>query len=212
MPLVIARTGYTGEDMGFEILVHPDHSEKLWKAILKTGEVYDLKPAGLGSRDSTRIEAGLPLYGSELAGLLDITPIEAGFPGYVKYHKPFFVGRRALLEKEKDRHREIIRFRCTQQRSRKPNQGDDIVTLDGKKIGIVTSCSVGSEGCLIGLGLLDQLAVEPGTELKVVSERGQRLQQNLKKDRKISTEIEVTVLPRFPEKDGQLPAWMLSGD
>jgi glycine hydroxymethyltransferase len=212
MSLVVARTGYTGEDVGFEILVHPDQSEKLWKSILKVGEDFGVKPAGLGCRDSTRIEAGLPLYGSELAGPLDISPIEAGFPGYVKYHKPFFVGREALLQKENGRQREIVRFRCTQKRSRKPNQGDEIVNQEGKKIGQVTSCSVGSEGCLIGLGLLEQLGTEPGIELKVVSQRGQRLQQNVGSDRKISTEIEITVLPRFPEKGTQLPSWMLSGD
>ena len=71
IPLVIARTGYTGENWGFEILVHPDLMGNLWKLIMKYGEPFGIKPAGLACRDSTRIEAGLPLYGQELAGPLN---------------------------------------------------------------------------------------------------------------------------------------------
>jgi glycine hydroxymethyltransferase len=212
IPLVIARTGYTGENWGFEILVHPDQIEKLWKGILKVGKDLGVKPAGLGCRDSTRIEAGLPLYGHELAGPLDISPIEAGFPGYVKYHKPFFVGREALLAKEKDREREIIRFRCTEKRSRKPDQGDPVVNGQGEEIGQVTSCSIGGEGFLIGLAILDKKWTEPGVELKVLSQRGKNLQESLQDDKKVSTQIEILVLPRFPEKGGLLPPWLLSGD
>jgi len=212
IPLVIARTGYTGEDIGYEILVNPKNAERLWKHILKAGETYGVKPAGLGCRDSTRIEAGLPLYGSELAGPLGISPVEAGFPGYVKYHKPFFVGRDSLLQKEKDRQREIIRFRCSQKRSRKPDHGDPILNEGGEEIGQVTSCSVGAEGCLLGLALIKKDGVSPGMELEVLSLRGKDLQKSISDEKRVSTQIEITVLPRFPEKGGQLPPWMLSGD
>lgn len=212
IPLVIARTGYTGENWGFEMLVHPDQMEKLWKTILKAGKPFAIKPAGLACRDSTRIEAGLPLYGSELAGAMDISPAEAGFPGYVKYHKPFFIGREMLLKKEKERLRELIRFRCTQKRSRRPDQGDPVVNPQGEEIGQITSCSIGEEGCLVGLAILDKNWGVPGSALQVLSLRGKSLQEGLGEKAKVSTQIDITVLERFPEKTGQLPPWLLGGD
>ncbi len=72
--LVIARTGYTGEDIGYEIFVHPDRAVAFWETLLEAGEPFGLQPCGLACRDSTRTEAGLPLYGHELAGPFDISP------------------------------------------------------------------------------------------------------------------------------------------
>jgi glycine hydroxymethyltransferase len=212
IPLVIARTGYTGESWGFEILVHPDQMEKLWNLILKFGEPFGVKPAGLACRDSTRIEAGLPLYGQELAGPLEISPVEAGFPGYVKYHKPYFIGREALLMKERSPQREIIRFRCTQKRSRRPSHGDPVVNGGGEEIGEVTSCSVGTEGCLVGLALIQKDQVEFGKLLTVLSLRGKSLQESLQDNKRVSTQIEIEIIPRFPEKEGLLPPWLLAAD
>ena len=120
IPLVIARTGYTGEDIGYEIFVHPDQAVDLWNTILEKGEPYGVKPTGLAARDSTRTEFGLPLYGHELAGSLNIAPIEAGFPGYVKFHKPFFIGRDALLAREGKRTMEVLRFRMDDKGVRVP--------------------------------------------------------------------------------------------
>jgi len=212
IPLIIARTGYTGENWGFEMLVHPDQMEKLWKAILEAGKSFGIKPAGLACRDSTRIEAGLPLYGSELAGPMDISPIEAGFPGYVKYHKPFFIGRDMLLKRENERQRELVRFRCTRKRSRKPDQGDPVVNLQGEEIGQITSCSVGVDGCLVGLAILDKNWGAPGTALQVLSLRGKSLQDGLGEKAKVTTLIDIILIDRFPEKTGQLPPWLLGGD
>ena len=212
IPLVIARTGYTGENWGFEILVHPDQMEKLWKGILKAGEDFGIQLAGLACRDSTRIEAGLPLYGHELAGDLAITPVEAGFAGYVKYHKPFFVGRDILLRKEKERQREIIRFRCSEKRSRKPDQGDPVVNSLGEEIGQITSCSVGTDGYLMGLAILEKKWAVPETHLQVISLRGQSLQDSLQENKKVSTMIDITVISRFPDRSGELPPWLLGGD
>jgi len=212
IPLVIARTGYTGESWGFEILVHPDEMVRLWQAILKAGEPWGVKPAGLACRDSTRIEAGLPLYGQELAGTLGIKPVEAGFPGYVKYHKPFFIGRDALLAREAGRQKEIIRFRCSEKRCRRPNLNDPVIDQAGKEVGIVTSCSVDVEGYLVGLALVERRCTSPGTLLQVLSLRGQSLQDTMSWDRQVSTQIDIHVLTRFPEKDSQKPAWMAGED
>ncbi len=212
IPLVVARTGYTGENWGFEILVHPDQIDILWKRILEVGEEFGVKPAGLACRDSTRIEAGLPLYGHELSGPLDITPIEAGFPGYVKYHKPFFIGREALLAKEKIRQRELIRFRCNLKRTRRPKMNNPIYDGNGHQVGLVTSCSVDVEGFLVGLALVDRSCVSSGCQLIVYTAKSTTTQEDKLQDVKNSYPIEVTVLTRFPEKDGQKPSWMRGED
>lgn len=212
IPLVIARTGYTGENWGFEILVHPGQMAKLWNLILEAGEPFGVKPAGLACRDSTRIEAGLPLYGHELAGPLGITPVEAGFPGYVKYHKPFFIGRDALLAREESRQREIVRFRCDQKRTRRPKELDLIINKDNQQVGQVTSCSMDVEGNLVGLALVDRQLTSPGTALTVCTAAGGSRGDCLLIDGQSVLPIAITVLTRFPEKDGLKPAWMAGED
>jgi len=212
IPLVVARTGYTGETWGFEILVHPEQIVKLWNLILKAGQPFGVKPAGLACRDSTRIEAGLPLYGHELAGALGITPVEAGFPGYVKYHKPFFVGRDALLAIEASRQREIVRFRCDQKRTRRPKELDLIIDKDNQQVGQVTSCSMDVDGNLVGLALVDREMISLGTELTVCTAAGGSRGDFLQIDGQSLLPIAITVLTRFPEKDGKKPAWMAGED
>lgn len=98
--LLVARTGYTGED-GFELFVDADRAVELWRALLAAGEPLGLVPAGLSARDSLRLEAGMPLYGHELDETT--TPFEAGMGRVVKLDKtdeagaPLpFVGRAAL--------------------------------------------------------------------------------------------------------------------
>ncbi len=151
--LYLARTGYTGELMAFEIFVHPAAAPALWHALLEAGEPFGLQPVGLAARDSLRIEAGLPLYGHELAGPLDLNPADAGFDPYVKLYKPFFVGKDAYLAHEQRRQARLIRFRFAEEHAPVPRQGDVIVSRKGRVVGAVTSCSVDSEGWLTGLGL-----------------------------------------------------------
>ncbi len=212
IPLVIARTGYTGEEWGYEILVHPDQLEDLWWAILEAGEAFGVKPAGLACRDSTRIEAGLPLYGHELAGPFDITPVEAGFPGYVKYHKPFFIGRSALLAREKDRKRELIRFRVNQKGVRRPHIGDPVVSKRGGQIGQVTSCSIDVEGYLVGLAIVDKRYNVPETPIAIFPLHGKSLDEALLRRNRVTLPVEATVLTRFPETEEARPAWMSESD
>ncbi len=92
-PLLIARTGYTGED-GYELLIPNAHVGALWDALLAAGAPLGLVPAGLAARDTLRLEAGMPLYGHELS--LDIVPAQAGLGRAVAADKPDFVGRAGL--------------------------------------------------------------------------------------------------------------------
>ncbi len=203
IPLVIARTGYTGEEWGYELFVHPDEAERLWEAILEAGKPFGVKPAGLGARDSTRTEAGLPLYGHELAGPFDISPIEAGFPGYVKYHKPFFIGRDALLAREEGRSREVIRFRINEKGVRIPHTGDPVVNRKGQQIGHVTSCSIDLEGYLVGLAIVEKRYNVPETPVAIFPLGGKSLDEALLQGRRVTLPVEATVLTRFPERGGR---------
>jgi aminomethyltransferase len=93
-PVLVARTGYTGED-GFELYASPDDAPTLWNALLETGAGAGLVPAGLASRDTLRLEAGMPLYGHELG--TDTLPVQAGLGRVVVLDKPGdFVGRAAV--------------------------------------------------------------------------------------------------------------------
>ncbi len=93
--LLIARTGYTGED-GFEIFVPAHRALEIWERLLEKDE--NLKPAGLGARDTLRLEACFPLYGHELDE--ETSPLEVGYSWVVKFQKQDFIGRTALLKKK----------------------------------------------------------------------------------------------------------------
>ncbi|MWC27838.1 glycine cleavage system aminomethyltransferase GcvT [Paenibacillus sp. MMS18-CY102] len=92
---LVSRTGYTGED-GFELYVDAVDAPVLWNGLLQAGERYGAVPAGLGARDTLRLEARLPLYGHELSA--SVSPIEAGLRAFVKTGKGEFIGRSVLLE------------------------------------------------------------------------------------------------------------------
>ena len=91
---LVSRNGYTGED-GFEIYTDNEGVIKIWKDLLEAGEEFGLKPAGLGSRDTLRFEAMLPLYGQEISE--DMNPLEAGLKFFVKFNKESdFIGKDEL--------------------------------------------------------------------------------------------------------------------
>jgi aminomethyltransferase len=96
---MIARTGYTGED-GFEIFCEAPEGEKLWGALMDAGGRDGLQPAGLGARDTLRLERALPLYGHELDD--STTPLEAGLDWVVKLSKDSFLGRDELVRQKQD--------------------------------------------------------------------------------------------------------------
>ncbi len=194
-PIYIARTGYTGEEVGYEIFVTAETAPQLWNALLNAG----VTPVGLAARDSLRIEAGLPLWGQELAGPLAVSPIEAGFEGFVKYHKPFFVGRQPLLAKESARSRTIIRFQVDTQKARRPYFGDPVLDERGRQIGQVTSCSLNTQKQLQGLALVGLKYTKPGMKLAVVPLRGRPLKTMLAKENQIVVPIPISVLTRFTD-------------
>jgi len=92
---LVARTGYTGED-GFELFCAADDAVRVWDALAAAGAPFGLLPCGLASRDTLRLEAGMPLYGNELGR--DVNPYEANLGRVVKLEKGDFVGRAALAE------------------------------------------------------------------------------------------------------------------
>jgi glycine cleavage system T protein len=203
--LIVARTGYTGEECGFELLVHPERAVELWDVLLEKGVAFGLKPCGLAARDSTRIEAGFPLYGHELEGEYGIKPSEAGFAPYVKFHKPFFVGRKRCLEVELTKKMEVVRFRVNEKGVRAIRDGDPVVNKRGQYIGRVTSCTlVGDKQ--IGLAYVDKRANLPGTEIGIFpSSHGEegllKALKDLSNGDKVPLNVWATVLTRFPSKE-----------
>ncbi len=203
--LVIARTGYTGEDIGYELFVHPDRAVEFWETLLAAGQPFGLQPAGLAARDSTRTEAGLPLYGHELAGPFNISPAGARFAAYAKLHKPYFVGRNAYLEAEKTRTMEVARFRMNTRGVRMPKTGDPVVNARGQAIGWVTSAAVDVDGVILGLAYVQSRYAKPGDDIgifnvpaKPVVEKNNKAE--LQPGDKVALPDSATLLPRFPNK------------
>ena len=204
--LIVARTGYTGEEYGFELLVHPDRAVELWNALLEKGaaSLGGIKPCGLAARDSTRIEAGFPLYGHELEGEHGIKPTEAGFAPYVRFHKPFFIGRRQCLELELSKKMEVVRFRVIEKGVRAVRGGDPVVNRRGQYIGRVTSCTLVGER-QIGLAYVDKRHNVPGTEIGVfpsshAEEAAAKALGDLAAGDKVPLNVWATVVTRFPDK------------
>jgi glycine hydroxymethyltransferase len=206
MELIVSRTGYTGEDIAYELYLHPDNAVKMWNLLLEKGQDYGIRPAGLGARDSTRTEAGLPLHGHDLAGPYNISPIEAGFGSYVKFHKPYFIGRKALLEKEATRTMEILRFHMNERGVRMAKLGDLVVDKRGKYIGRVTSCALDSEGFQVGLAYVDRKYNREGTPIGIIPLPHDKVPptkpvEELALGDKMLLHEEATVLTRFPERE-----------
>ncbi|MCX6028726.1 MAG: glycine cleavage system aminomethyltransferase GcvT [Chloroflexi bacterium] len=202
--LYIGRTGYTGEPMAFEIFVHPAAAPALWHALLDAGAAFSLQPIGLAARDSLRIEAGLPLYGHELAGPLGLNPADAGFAPYVKLYKPFFIGKAAYVAHELVRNARLARFRVDEEHVAMVGQGDVIVNRKGKVVGAVTSCSIDTEGRLNGLAYVQEPNHLRDTRLGVyrLGSRnwGSQSLENLKPGDRLELPEDITVIERFLNK------------
>lgn len=126
----IAGTGYTGEN-GIEIFAPNQIASKIWGDLVKAGAT----PAGLGARDTLRLEAGLPLHGHELGK--GISPLESGLQWVVAFSKPEFLGKQALLNQlEKGLKKTLVGI---QGQSRKPLRAGQTILLDNKEIGTISS-------------------------------------------------------------------------
>jgi glycine hydroxymethyltransferase len=202
--LYIARTGYTGEPISFEIFVHPATAPALWRLLMEAGAPLGLRPCGLAARDSLRIEAGLPLYGHELAGPLNLNPADAGFAPYVKVYKPYFIGKAAYLAHDIERTARLVRFQLEEDRAPILSQGDVIVNRNGRVVGTVTSCSIGSERRLIGLGHVQEGNLEKNTRLGVYKLSSKTWEteplESLRPGDRLQLPENITVISRFLNK------------
>lgn len=130
--ILVSRTGYTGED-GFEIYADHDIIRNLWQQLMDSGQCA---PCGLGCRDTLRFEVGLPLYGDELSE--DITPVMAGLSMFVKFDKPEFIGREALLkQKAEGAGRKLVGLELLDRAI--PRHGYEVLDADGNVVGEITT-------------------------------------------------------------------------
>ena len=165
VPGVVARTGYTGED-GFELYVPAAAAAGLWRRILRQGGKSGLLPAGLGARDSLRLEMGYALYGNDLDEAH--TPLEAGLGWIAKLGKEEFVGREALLrQRERGVQVRLAGLRLTERGF--PRAGYAITAKGGGEVGRVTSGGVGpSTGFGAAMGYIPAALAVRGTPLEIV--------------------------------------------
>jgi aminomethyltransferase len=162
----IGRTGYTGED-GFEIIAPANVVEGIWNRVLEVGKPHEIKPAGLGARDTLRTEVCYPLYGHELDE--QTTPIEAGLPRFVSFEKGAFTGRQKLLEqKERGVNKTLIAFKMTD-KSAPPRPHYPIWSADGsQQIGeVVSGTQSPSMNIGIGMGYVPPSHSEPGKTIQI---------------------------------------------
>ncbi|MGH2447896.1 MAG: glycine cleavage system aminomethyltransferase GcvT [Chloroflexota bacterium] len=167
-PATISRTGYTGEN-GFELYVAPNSAPSLWQALLRRGEPDGLVPAGLGARDTLRLEAGYMLYGNDIDHTT--SPLEAGLGWTVKFGEQPFSGRE-VLERQKSEgvRRRMMALEMADRAIPRPHCR---LYLNGEGVGEITSGTFSptlQRG--IGLGYV-ATGLKAGTELQV-DIRGQR--------------------------------------
>ncbi|ALJ19907.1 glycine cleavage system aminomethyltransferase GcvT [Microbacterium sp. No. 7] len=165
-PLLIARTGYTGED-GFELLVAADRAPALWDAVVAAGAGHGLVPCGLAARDTLRLEAGMPLYGHELS--LDVVPAQAGLGRVVAADKERFVGKEGI--EPADGARVLVGLAASGRRAGRA--GYAVTDADGAVVGEITSGALSPTlGHPIAMAFVDPSAADGDLFLDV---RGTRI-------------------------------------
>jgi len=165
--MIISATGYTGEK-GFELYFDKRNMDpiEIWDAIMEAGQDFKIEPAGLGARDTLRLEMGLALYGNDITS--ETNPLEARLGWLTKLDKGEFIGRQSLVEiKEQGLKRKLMGFVVNDSRSI-PRKGYDICNTDGDVIGEVTS---GSPSFIletgIAMGYIPVDTAEEGNQVQI---------------------------------------------
>jgi len=161
--VIISGTGYTGAG-GFEIYVKNKDAEQVWRAIFEAGKAYDIKPIGLGARDTLRMEMGYCLYGNDITDYT--SPLEAGLGWITKFTKDFVNSDALRKQKEEGVQKKLVGF-IMQERGI-PRGHYKIVDAEGAEIGEVTSGTQSPNmGKGIGLGYVNTVFSKPGTEIYI---------------------------------------------
>jgi aminomethyltransferase len=161
---LVSRTGYTGSD-GFEIYLEAADAERVFEALLEEGRSAGLVPAGLGARDTLRLEAAMPLYGNELDETT--SPLEAGLGRFVKLEAGGFIGAEAIARRrDAGLQRTLVGFEVE---GRGVARAGYDVAHDGRSVGRVTSGGPSPTlGKSIGLAYVPPELASPGTALDIV--------------------------------------------
>ena len=170
--VIISNTGYTGAG-GFELYFYPNVADTIWKAVFEAGEEFDIKPIGLGARDTLRLEMGFCLYGNDLDDTT--SPIEAGLGWITKFIEGKEFINRPMLERQKAEGvtRKLVGFEMVDRGI--PRHGYELVNSDGEKIGIVTSGTMSPTRKIgIGMGYVKPEYSKAGTEI-CIDVRGRKL-------------------------------------
>lgn len=164
--VIVSNTGYTGAG-GFELYFYPEHAMQIWNAIFEAGKEFDIKPVGLGARDTLRLEMGFNLYGNDMSDTT--TPLEANLGWITKFAEgKDFIGR-SILEKQKAEgvSRKLIGFILEDRGV--PRQGYKICNTDGDEIGEVTSGTMSPTRKIgVGMGYVKTEYAALDTEIYIV--------------------------------------------
>ncbi|MCD6101849.1 MAG: glycine cleavage system aminomethyltransferase GcvT [Candidatus Cloacimonetes bacterium] len=164
VPVILSRTGYTGED-GFEIyFTDLDKAEEVWQKVEKAGEEFDIEPIGLGARDTLRLEMKYPLYGNDIDEKTN--PLEAGLRWIVKFDKGNFIGKESLLKIKSEKiRRKLVPFVMKENGIPRPHYE---IYKSGNLIGEVRSGTISpSLNVGIGTGYVKRDFMKSGTEIDI---------------------------------------------
>ena len=176
--VILSNTGYTGAG-GFELYFYPEDAMDLWKAIFEAGAEFGIKPAGLGARDTLRLEMGFCLYGNDIDDTT--SPLEAGLGWITKFVDDKNFINRSMLEAQKQQgvDRKLVAFEMVDRGI--PRHGYTLHDADGRQIGQVTSGTMSPTKKIgIGLGYVEIGFAKAGTEI-YLNNRGRQLKAQVVK-------------------------------